>query len=148
MTLRFNLAISLPANFLKTLLQRLFLLLGCLHLIGGPHSIVQIYAWANMLVSYSQETGFTQAARDTFSGEKPCTLCNKIAAVKADESRHSPEKPPLAPLAQKLFHDLFPTVVATLKDPRSSPLAFHSFSSPCPLLSAAANGPATPPPRC
>jgi len=65
-----------------------FALLVCLQLVGGQYAIMQIYAWGNMLTSYSKESGLLQGAKDTFSGEKPCGLCCKIAEAK----KSNPEK--------------------------------------------------------
>lgn len=49
-----------------------------------------------MLVSYSAETGFADGLRDTFSGEKPCSLCKAISAVRSHEDS-SEKKAPAIP---------------------------------------------------
>ncbi len=133
---------------LKFLPRYLFLVFGCLHLVGGPYSLVQLYAWGNMLVTYSQETSFQQAAEDTFSGEKPCHLCKKISAAKSDESKSGDGKQPLAPANAKLFQDLFPPTIATLSDPFSTPFPCPAFPAVAEMISPPANGPPSPPPRC
>ena len=133
---------------MKNLLRHLFLILGCLHLIGGPYAILQVYAWTNMLVSYSQESTLTQAVSDTFSGEKPCHLCDKIAEVKSKEPGEENQKAPLPPSASKLFNDLFPPTIATLADPFSTPFPQPAFLTGAELLSLSASGPPVPPPRC
>ena len=135
---------STPA--LKSLLRHLFVLLGCLHLIGGPNAILQVYAWANMLVSYSQESTLSQAVTDTFSGEKPCCLCKKIAASKSAEKEN--KNAPFPPGSSKLFQDLFPPTVASLNDPFSAPFPLPTFLTEAALLSPPASGPPVPPPRC
>ena len=104
---------------MKFLFRYLFLVLGCLHLVGGPHSLIQLYAWGNMLVEYSRDSTLAQAAEDTFSGKKPCSLCNKIAAVKSAEPEDN--EGPLSPLTGKSFQDLFPPSVATIPSPPLSP---------------------------
>jgi hypothetical protein len=79
---------------LRKHLKFIFALLGCLHLVGGPYALVQIYAWSTMFAGYSQEAGFLQGAKDTFSGERPCHLCSAIAAV---ESQDSEQNKPVLP---------------------------------------------------
>lgn len=129
---------------MKKSFRYLFLLFGCLHLVGGPHSLVQVYAWANMILDYSQETSLSQAVADTFSGEKPCCLCKKIAAAKEDEQKQEP----LAPLTAKPFQDLFPPSHAELKDPFPSPFPHPGFAHVSLSVSPPSSGPPSPPPRC
>jgi hypothetical protein len=129
---------------LKNFLRHLFLVFGCLHLVGGPYCLVQVYAWANMLVSYSQETSLSRAVTDTFSGEKPCCLCKEIAAAKDDGQ----EQAPLAPLTAKLFQDLFPPSHTELKDPFPSPFPHPGFEHVARSVSPPSCGPPSPPPRC
>ena len=133
---------------LKNLLRHLFLIFGCLHLVGGPYAILQVYAWTNMLVSYSQESTLKQAVSDTFSGDKPCHLCDKIAEVKSKEPGEENQKAPLPPSASKLFNDLFPPTIATLADSFSTPFPQPAFLTGAELLSLPPFGPPVPPPRC
>ncbi len=78
-----------------------------MHLVGGPHALLQMCAWAGMLVSYSQETGFAQATVDTFSGKKPCALCRKIAQSKKEDASQ-----PNAPAPRKLsIRDAMPEMI-------------------------------------
>ena len=133
---------------LKNLLRHLFLIFGCLHLVGGPYAILQVYAWTNMLVSYSQESTLKQAVSDTFSGDKPCHLCDKIAEVKSKEPGEENQKAPLPPSASKLFNDLFPPTIASLADPFSTPFPQPAFLTGAELLSLPPSGPPVPPPRC
>ena len=133
---------------LKNSLRYLFLLLGCLHLIGGPYCLVQVYAWANMLVSYSQEGSLSQAVTDTFSGEKPCCLCKDIAAAKESDPGSGQEKAPLAQQSAKLFQDLFPPSHPALRDPFSTPFPHPGFAPVAQSASPPTCGPPSPPPRC
>lgn len=116
-----------------------------MQLIGGPYAVVQIYAWANMLVTYSQETSVGQAVVDTFSGEKPCCLCKKIAAAKKSDPEHQKSKD--VELAQKQFQDLIAPTLSGLLEPFSSPLPSITFPAVADAHDCAANGPLTPPPR-
>ena len=129
---------------LNKLPRHLFLLFACLHLIGGPHSLIQVYAWANMILDYSQETTLSQAVTDTFSGEKPCCLCKKIEAAK---EKGGQEKEPLAPLTAKLFQDLFPPSHESLKDTFPFPFPHPGFAPVAQPVSPPSCGPPSPPPR-
>jgi hypothetical protein len=133
---------------LRKLLQYLFVIIGCLHLLGGPYSIIQLYAWANMVVTYSQDTSLTEAVADTLSGEKPCDICKKIVEVKSSEN-HDEEKPQApSPASPKLFHDLFPPTLAGLKEPSSQPVSRLGFPAVAESIPACPSGPPAPPPRC
>lgn len=134
------------ASDLKSILRHLFVFLACLHLVGGPNAILQVYAWGNMLVSYSQESTLSQAVTDTFSGEKPCCLCKKIAASKSAEKENKDN--PLPPGSSKLFQDLFAPTLVSLNDPFSSPFPQPGFLTGADPLSPPASGPPVPPPRC
>jgi hypothetical protein len=133
---------------LKKAFQLLLVFLGCLHLTGGPYSILQGYAWVNMLISYSQENGWVQGAKDTFSGEKPCNLCCKIAEGREAESKNTgdPVKPPLSPVSSKLLHEMLPTAITAIEPPSS--IDFPSPSLPGIHLSVgcAKASPPVPPP--
>lgn len=116
-----------------------------MQLIGGPYAVVQLYAWANMLVTYSQETSITEALVDTFSGEKPCHLCEKISEAKSSYPENQDTEP--TQFAQKQFHDLIAPSFTNLRDPFSSPLPPTDFPALVVAHDCAANGPLTPPPR-
>lgn len=133
---------------LKPLLRYLFVVFGCLYLAGGPYSLMQAYAWVNMIIDYSKETGLSQAVTDTFSGEKPCCLCKKIAAAKASESQKNQQNTPLSPLGSKPFEHLFPPSSVMIRDPKHadfSPPGFLPIDNP---ISPLASSPPLPPPEC
>ena len=80
-----------------------------------------------MLVTYSQDDGIVQAAKDTFSGEKPCELCTRIASAR--ESAPAGQEP-LAPpsvSSAKLLQEMIATEPLALKPPRPTDLAFPAF---------------------
>jgi hypothetical protein len=114
-------------------------------MVGGPYSVVQLYAWANMLVTYSQETSISEAVVDTFSGEKPCHLCDKISEAKSSEPEKQDQE--TIQLSQKLFQDLFAPTLVGLHDPFASPLPPFTFYAVADAQDCAANGPPVPPPR-
>ncbi len=113
-------------NSLKKPFQLLLVFLGCLHLAGGPYSLLQGYAWIGMLVSYSQQDGLAQAAKDTFSGEKPCKLCCKIAEGREKEPE---SKAPLAPqFSGKIVHEMLLPKVTILHPPAAIDLPAVVFA--------------------
>ena len=134
---------------LKKLFQLLFVFLGCLQLVGGPYAAMQVYAWAGMLVSYSQDGGIVNAAKETFSGEKPCALCCKIA--KARKAEQEDNREPLAPITNnKLGKQLQEMVPATdIRIVFSRPVALPLVVSTgiCISNGLASASPPTPPPR-
>lgn len=132
---------------LKKPFQYLLVLLGCLHLAGGPYSIVQCYAWIGMLVSYSQQDGLLQAAKDTFSGEKPCELCSKIAEGKKAEPETKEPVLPLPTLSfNKVVQDMLPSKDMALAPPVAEdlpPISFPGVGIPADTYRAS---PPVPPP--
>lgn len=62
-------------------------MIACMQLAGGSTTLMQVYAWIGMIVTYSQQDGLAKGVKDTFSGERPCHLCNQIDSVKKDESK-------------------------------------------------------------
>ena len=108
---------------------------------------MQCYAWVGMLVTYSQEDGLVQAAKDTFSGEKPCKLCCKIAdAKKAEPESKEPVVP--APIVSfgKIVQDMLPSKDTALVPPAAielPPVSFPGVTLPADVLRAS---PPVPPP--
>lgn len=117
-------------------------------MLGGPHSLLQVYAWSNMLVSYSQESSLSQAVVDTFSGEKPCKLCKHISASKSSSDEQKNENAPWSPKSSKFFPDLIAPSVVFLKNPFGKEVSEKGFfvEEGCALLHRF--GPPVPPPRC
>ena len=64
---------------IKSTLKHLMVLLGCVHMTCGPQGALQAVAWVSMLASYSLENGVARGVVDTFSGDRPCGMCLKIA---------------------------------------------------------------------
>lgn len=109
---------------------------------------MQVYAWAGMLVSYSKDDGILKAAKDTFSGEKPCELCSKIAEAKKCAPVESKKETPVSSaFAGKLIQEIIATADIVLEAPvftDSPAITFPGF-----LLSVETRGvsPPVPPPR-
>jgi len=55
--------------------------------IGLHWTVLQVVAWAGMIVSYSQEAPLGEAVVKTFDGEHPCNLCKQIAKGKQSEKK-------------------------------------------------------------
>ncbi|MFT4177487.1 MAG: hypothetical protein QM627_12650 [Luteolibacter sp.] len=120
--------IDLPT--LKKLFRLLFIALGCLHLVGGPYCLMQTVAWATMLVDYSRQDGLLEGAKNTFSGEKPCELCEKIQVAKQNDTKGKSPVAPLSSLSFKSLHELLPGEILALKPPFSAnatPVTFTRF---------------------
>ena len=98
-----------------------------------------------MLVSYTQESSFSNAVVDTFSGEKPCCLCKKIAESKKSDPKNQDTE--TVQLSQKLFQDLIVPSISHLHDPFYSPLPPTDFPVVAYANDHLANGPLAPPPR-
>ncbi|AHF93264.1 hypothetical protein OpiT1DRAFT_00246 [Opitutaceae bacterium TAV1] len=49
---------------------------------GSHWDLVQTFAWARMVISYSQDMPVTEALLLTFSGNAPCDICNVVTAGK------------------------------------------------------------------
>lgn len=100
-----------------------------------------------MLVSYSQQDGFLQGARDTFSGERPCDLCSKIAEAKnAGHESREPVAPVTNPAAGKLVQDMLPSGNPFLSHPAGTELPRISFAGISPPPGHQKASPPVPPP--
>lgn len=133
---------------MRILLRNFLVFLGCLHMLGGSHSIIQIYAWSKMLASYSQETNFSQALVDTFSGEKPCDLCEKISASKSTNHDDGKENLPWSPKSSIFFPDLIAPTYGNLDELSFELLSQVSFFSYDFFKNSLSYEPLIPPPRC
>lgn len=109
---------------------------------------MQAYAWAGMLVNYSKTDGFLQGAKDTFSGEKPCELCCKIAKAKQNDPEGERKNAPLpAPSAGKLLQEFVPSEIVSLASPRFSVFPQADFTGVLPPRDSSVAVPPVPPPR-
>jgi len=70
---------GMSAVIVKPVMKHLLVLFGCVHMACGPQGALQVVAWVSMLANYSLENGVAQGVVDTFSGERPCAMCLKIA---------------------------------------------------------------------
>lgn len=55
--------------------------------IGLHWVLLQMFAWAGMVVSYSHDGPVTEAVAKTFDGQHPCKLCVQIAKSQRSEKK-------------------------------------------------------------
>mgnify|MGYP003600782286 FL=1 len=65
------------------------LLLALVSAINLHLPVLQVVAWAGMIVNYSRDAEISEAIEMTFDGEHPCPMCKVIQAetVKTDPDR-------------------------------------------------------------
>jgi hypothetical protein len=122
-------------------------MIACLQIAGGPCTLMQVYAWIGMIVTYSQKDGIAQGVRDTFSGEKPCHLCTKIAAVKKDESKQPLSKEVDLSVLSKLRTECLAQEIIRLKPPRHVEHKQQSSPDRNAWMSSWHEAPVSPPPE-
>ena len=100
--------------------------------------LMQVVAWAGMLIDYSRDAGFSDAIEMTFDGEHPCSMCK---AIQAEQEKTDPDAIRGESLARILLF-IEPPFVWRQKISQLDTLEFSpSFSSRLPAQ------PDTPPPR-
>lgn len=135
-----------PSHVVKRHLQSLLCLLAALHLVGGHWGVMQMVAWAQMLRDYSQDRSVAEAVIDTFDGEHPCAMCQKIKSCRAEEEKQKPA----SLLKMDQSGSWLVTSVVALDLPESPWTRENSlvgFVIPQPLAAQYLAAPATPPPR-
>jgi hypothetical protein len=68
-------------------LPKLLLALALASSIGLHWAFFQTLAWAQMVISYSQNASLSEALVKTFDGKHPCKLCKNIAESKRTEKQ-------------------------------------------------------------
>jgi len=117
-------------------LPRILIALALASSIGLHWTVLQVAAWAGMIVSYSQESPLGEAVVKTFDGQHPCTLCKQIAKGKQSEKKSEFKfevKKLEFPFARVAFSFSAPTSFRELRagDERAE-LLTHSPPSPPP----------------
>lgn len=88
------------------------LVIGALFVsVGGHYVLLQTMAWGNMLLAYSQNASFSEAARKTFDGEHPCGMCKLVKESREKEDQRKPHAKAEAKL------DVVLPVAVRLKEP-------------------------------
>jgi hypothetical protein len=106
-------------------------------LLGGHWAVLQVTAWAGMLVKYSEAEGMEVGIAKTFDGNHPCSLCLSIAKDKQTEKKQSSQ------LAAAKIYLIANHQRCTLQPPRYSWRLETTFA----LLSTGDSRPPVPPPR-
>jgi hypothetical protein len=115
---------------------RIILIFAALQVAGGHWLALQSVAWMGMLVRYSQSEPLSTAVEETFSGERPCTLCIFVQKGQSEEQKQQ------ATQAVKKFD-------AVLGPESGTPLpqaAEWNYVQVVRQLSARAHAPPSPPP--
>ena len=94
-----------------------------------------------MIMSYSNESSMTQAFQETFSGDRPCELCNVIDSVESGQSEQ-PAQQARDKSGLNLMLGLGRTIV--LSAPTHRRIHFSTFEE---ILIVRSGEVATPPPR-
>lgn len=88
--LRLPLYRSVPVSQARRVFGVAVCLLALFAASGGHWTVLQTIAWSRMLVEYSRDATLAEAARDTFSGKRPCALCKKIREGRQQEENRTP----------------------------------------------------------
>jgi hypothetical protein len=105
--------------------------------IGLHWAALQSVAWMTMLVSYSQDSGFSAAISKTFDGKHPCCLCKHI-----EQSKKSEQKSEFEPLLKKFEFSYSPARFVF-----QAPAHFWQISNPPSFGENRMHPPLLPPPR-
>jgi len=73
---------------------KVMLVLALSFSLGAHWAFLQVVAWAGMLISYSQTSGFIAGVSATFDGKHPCPLCLVVQKGRQDEQKSSPQNSP------------------------------------------------------
>jgi hypothetical protein len=113
-----------------------FVALALLQILGGHLAVLQVTAWAGMLVKYSAAEGVEVGISKTFDGKHPCDLCLSIAKTKQTEKKESSQ------VGAKIYL-LAPGLRLTLRPPLHSWRLAETSAS----LLDCDSSPPVPPPR-
>jgi len=78
--------------------------------LGGHLSLLQTFAWGNMLVDFSRTASLKEATSKTFDGDHPCSLCKVVKETRKQDDKKSLLK------AESKMEVALPSQVS-LKDP-------------------------------
>ena len=68
-------------------LPRILIALALAFSVGLHWSVLQVVAWAGMMITYSQDAPLAEAMVKTFDGNHPCKLCKQIAKETRSEKK-------------------------------------------------------------
>ncbi len=97
-----------------------YLLIGTLFVsLGGHLAVLQTIAWGTMLKDFSRSANLEDAAKKTFGGGHPCSLCKVVSESKQQEEKKpalkTEAKPDMAlPVPVRLKPPTFVDVAASV----------------------------------
>ena len=100
--------------------------------------VLQIGAWAGMILSYSRDASIAEAVSMTFDEEHPCPMCK---AIKKQQTAERGELAPTSSLVRMILFLESPTAAVM------HPLAWRAIDVPASSGSAFLPEPVVPPPR-
>ncbi len=77
--------VDVSSRRVQQIAKRLIILCCALYLSGLHWLVVQTVAWTGMLVERAERVGIVEAARSTFDGKSPCSLCRVVDGGRAKE---------------------------------------------------------------
>ena len=116
---------------------------------GGKKSLYVITISGNRINEADTKmilNGLLKGAKETFSGEKPCALCCKIADAKKSDSDGKSKELPLSPTV-KLLKEMLPSSPLALSPPRFTEVPEVMFTGMNEPVETSACAPPVPPPR-
>ena len=122
-------------------------MIACMQLAGGPTTLMQVYAWIGMIVTYSHQDGLAKGVKDTFSGERPCHLCKQIDSVKKDESKQPLSKEVDLSALAKFRTECLAQEIIRLKPPRHVEHKQQPILGSTTWMSSWHESPVSPPPE-
>jgi hypothetical protein len=114
-----------------------FLALCLLCSLNAHLPVLQVAAWARMIVKFSAQEDFASAIRDTFDGEHPCKMC-RVIKKETTRSQESLKAAPVLKTDLLLVHVAMP-----VPPPLGVRLAFQPMSESRDVFSSP---PEVPPP--
>ena len=72
-------------------LPKLLLVMALASSIGLHWAFFQTLAWAQMVITYSQNASLAEALKKTFDGKHPCKLCKNIQESERSEKKADSE---------------------------------------------------------
>lgn len=85
---------------MKSILNKLLVAACALYLSGAHLALLQVAAWTTMLVERTEEIGFAEAAKSTFSGEAPCSMCRAVQKEENEKRKEASGAPSLKKLIE------------------------------------------------
>jgi hypothetical protein len=74
--------------------------------LGLHWAVLQTIAWTGIIVSYSRDASFSEAASKTLDGEHPCPMCKVIKKARTAEKQQEQEQKQQVKPGSKMDLDL------------------------------------------